>query len=226
MHFPRNVERETGSIGRRGRRRSTVGEDGQPLDRGAVGVKADHAVPIQRIGAIDLRSGLADLQRFEGAEHSPHAHVEMRVEVAVPDDITGDALQVAGAIERYDGMARARSDGDGVDQRRAGIARIGIPLVDVQVKDVGFLDAGMDQVDAHRIAEIRLEYGGGGVAEHPGAVMLLLVDDGFLELALLQPFPDEHLAVLHRLGAVVEAHERAAVGFGRHPVLVARFLSV
>ena len=107
----------------------------------------------------------------------------------MPDDVAHGVLAAAGSVERVDGHGGLGSDGDGVQQlgttgltgpplgRLSRVLRDGTPLVDVQVVDVGFLDAGVDQAHPAGVAPIGAQGGGHGLPEQPGAVVLLLPGD-------------------------------------------------
>jgi hypothetical protein len=71
----------------------------------------------------------------------------------------------------------------------------------------------MDEADADRVADVGLEDGRHRVAEHPGAVVLLLVEHrpSLEVVAGADQPPQPALAVDHRLGAVGDRHDRRRV---------------
>ena len=50
-----------------------------------------------------------------------------------------------------------------------------MPFVQVQVKNMGFLDTGVNKPDTDRIADIGFQNRGDRIAKHPGTVMLLFI---------------------------------------------------
>ena len=138
---------------------------------------------------------LAD-QPVEAAPQSPHAVVEVRVQVAVPDDVAHGVLTAAGAVQGVDGHAGLRADGNRVQQlgavvftrlprrRLRDVLGHGAPLVHVQVKDVRLLDAGVDQPHPAGISLVRAQDRRDGLSEQPGAVVLLFSGDPFEESLL------------------------------------------
>ena len=146
---------------RRGRR--AVGGHGRqrhPADRQDAGAEgAAIGSTGQRVGAaaefaVGQHAG-AVLEHVMRAPQAPHALGEVRVHVAMEDRVAHRQVAVAAGVGDVKRHALARADGLAVEV--AGLVSVlglGKPLVGVQVEDVGFLDAGLQHAEAHRVAQI------------------------------------------------------------------------
>ena len=68
--------------------------------------------------------------------------------------VAGDLVPVARAPHRFDGVTGLRADRDRINPRRRGVAGQSVPLVQVQVKDVGLLHRGVHESDPNPIPDV------------------------------------------------------------------------
>jgi len=99
------------------RRQRAARKRQKSLDPGSVRIAADPPPAVDWVRAVKVRPILAVLQRLKRPEHTPHALMEMRVEMAVPDNVAGHLMTVAGTPHRLDGVTGLRAEGDRVDAR-------------------------------------------------------------------------------------------------------------
>jgi hypothetical protein len=86
--------------------------------------------------------------------------MKMRVQVAVPDHISGNLMTVAGSqtgsmVCPVCGLKEIASIRGGT-----GITSESVPLVEVEVEDVSLFDTGVDQPDAYQVPMYGLQDGG------------------------------------------------------------------
>jgi hypothetical protein len=141
----------------------------------------------------------------------------MGIKMAVVDHVA-DALQpAAGPVQGGERGSPLRREGKAIDNRRIDLAFHGVPLMDVPVEDMGFLDAAVDDSELDRVACV-VAAGPGrfseskatahmsfsflqeddvsrGITVHPGAVVLLLSVGRPLQRAVADETEDEGLPV-------------------------------
>jgi hypothetical protein len=87
-----------------------------------------------------------------------------------------------------------------------------MPLIKVEVKDVRFLNSGVHKPYAHGVPYVCPENRRHRVTEHPGAMVLLLVENNTVRrVAVIYSLPQNVLTIHHRLGAVRDGHNRRDV---------------
>lgn len=120
--------------------------------------------------------------------------------MTVENDITDGSVQAACAVKDVEGEAFLRADGDGVNDGGVWIVALQAPLVVVQMEDMSFFDATVDQADFDRIPYVGTEDRRCRVSINPGA-------HGDI-LSGIPMFISKRAAVSHWLGAIADGCSR------------------